>query len=1034
MVITVFTLGLATSLPAITAANLGCDFEGSPNSNLLKVTAVQKDSPADQAGLIVGDHIERINDVTLTTFSEEENDGYKGSVIELADFINHAQSTDGKLKLSVIRSGEGKKALDVRLSTATGGFGPAYPLGCAKYKKLYELATKDLNERVRKSNDGNFGYCSGLIGMVLLSHDQWERRGGKDGYRSSIDKLKDHSIEYIKTRILKPVEDVNMDGTPNDGSKDDSNPRDQSYKSPGLENWEICTAAMFLSQYKIKTGDKSVNKYIQLAAEQLANRIQDYKQPPHKGKEGPLRTGMMGHGGVTGDYAHVGWTGINIINSHALTALAMCKAAGAKVNDDKFKKCWIQMKSSTLKSDNLEDGNVGYAHYAQGGWDSAGRTAGAVYGREAYGNVNKGDRDVIERQKKYMVNQWQRMQHSHAYTVGGVVLYQFALPYLSDRQQRFLMENLQYFYEYHHGYDDALVYFGGRQNNGGDGYLNYDVVKSINTATTYAVHSGRLSAMPKINPERIHVSFTAPQMTWPHLEARVMKVVGEKTTLKGYVTNFKGTKLTKHNYKAKWSHVSGPAKVRFSSPNTINTQVAFSKPGKYQILLTVARGKYILQEPINVLVKHPGGLKGYVVGYAHYKIYKDIYGQKVKHLTSNENFPNNPSVTTTISKLEGNFSGDQYGETISGYIVPDTTGDYQFYIASDDSSELHIAANTAKLQRVCRVDGHTGRHEWQKNSSQKSNRYRLEAGVPYAYEILHKEFTGGEHVAVAWTGPGIKEPSIITNHNLAIKDPGKFSILSSPESATVSLGEKTTLDVSVTGAGTYLYQWYLDGVSYWPASNQSALVIENVSAGHAGEYVCVITGKDGNLSTAPATLNVKEVGNLRKGGLWCEVYEDMKGRQVSDLKESSKFPRFSDQGKFIESAEIPADTGDNFGQRWTGWITPDLSGEYTFYLAADDTAEMWISHNHQPQKARKVINVKNYTAEKTWTERCASPALTLKAGQRYYVEVRYKEAGGGDHCALAWKKPNEQKPTNGQGVIPAKYLECFVGGVHQAIE
>jgi hypothetical protein len=57
----------------------------------------------------------------------------------------------------------------------------------------------------------------------------------------------------------------------------------------------------------------------------------------------------------------------------------------------------------------------------------------------------------------------------------------------------------------------------------------------------------------------------------------------------------------------------------------------------------------------------------------------------VSDLTSNPNFPNNPSSQQTLtSSMEASRHGDNYGSTIRGFLIPPTTGSYTFWIASDD--------------------------------------------------------------------------------------------------------------------------------------------------------------------------------------------------------------------------------------------------------------------------------------------------------------------------------------------------------------
>jgi hypothetical protein len=99
--------------------------------------------------------------------------------------------------------------------------------------------------------------------------------------------------------------------------------------------------------------------------------------------------------------------------------------------------------------------------------------------------------------------------------------------------------------------------------------------------------------------------------------------------------------------------------------------------------------------------------------------------------------------------------GDNYGARIRGYICPPQTGQYAFWIASDDRGELWLSTNDnpANKVRIAAVNGYTSSRQWAKYSSQKSSLITLTAGTKYYIEALHKEATLGDHLAVGWQLP-----------------------------------------------------------------------------------------------------------------------------------------------------------------------------------------------------------------------------------------------------------------------------------------
>jgi aryl-phospho-beta-D-glucosidase BglC (GH1 family) len=142
-----------------------------------------------------------------------------------------------------------------------------------------------------------------------------------------------------------------------------------------------------------------------------------------------------------------------------------------------------------------------------------------------------------------------------------------------------------------------------------------------------------------------------------------------------------------------------------------------------------------------------------------------ISGTAVSNLTSNANYPNNPSGREQIRLLEGPVNwADNYGTRIRGYVYPPTTGSYTFWIAGDDNCQLWLSTDGSPVNksRIAYISGSgwTDSRQWDKYGSQQSSPRTLTAGQKYYIEILHKENTGGDNIAVAWSGPGIAQEVI----------------------------------------------------------------------------------------------------------------------------------------------------------------------------------------------------------------------------------------------------------------------------------
>jgi glucose/arabinose dehydrogenase len=116
-----------------------------------------------------------------------------------------------------------------------------------------------------------------------------------------------------------------------------------------------------------------------------------------------------------------------------------------------------------------------------------------------------------------------------------------------------------------------------------------------------------------------------------------------------------------------------------------------------------------------------------------------------------------PTGTSLVTLFEGySNSGDNYGERIRGYICPPENGNYIFWIASDDYSELWLSTNDlpANKLKIASVTGYTKPRQWTKYPSQQSAPINLIAGHKYYIEGLHKEGAQGDNFAVGWQLPG----------------------------------------------------------------------------------------------------------------------------------------------------------------------------------------------------------------------------------------------------------------------------------------
>jgi hypothetical protein len=185
-------------------------------------------------------------------------------------------------------------------------------------------------------------------------------------------------------------------------------------------------------------------------------------------------------------------------------------------------------------------------------------------------------------------------------------------------------------------------------------------------------------------------------------------------------------------------------------------------------------------------------------------------------------------------------------------------------------------------------------------------------------------------------------------------------------------------------------------------------------------YAVKVSAEDaaGNVATSPVltvtTLTPAPVTLTR------EVWSNPTGKGIAGIPVNTA-PTSTTQLTILEG---PTDAADNYGARIRAYITPAVSGNYTFYLAGDDVAELWLSFNDNPGQKTKIAEVTKAVKPREWTKSTAqrSTARNLTAGVKYYIEVLHRETTGRDHVAVGWTGPG----VSSVALVPASVLSPYV--------
>ena len=125
----------------------------------------------------------------------------------------------------------------------------------------------------------------------------------------------------------------------------------------------------------------------------------------------------------------------------------------------------------------------------------------------------------------------------------------------------------------------------------------------------------------------------------------------------------------------------------------------------------------------------------------------------------------------------------------------------------------------------------------------------------------------------------------------------------------------------------------------------------------------------------------------------------------------------------------PWGAADNYSSKVSGWFIPATSGNYVFFLSADDQANLYLSTDDQPANKKLIAQEGGWSNQYQWSTPGSGDAatkrsdqfgaiewpygnqITLQAGKRYYMEILHDEGGGGDGSDVTFIKEGATDPT-----------------------
>jgi hypothetical protein len=353
-----------------------------------------------------------------------------------------------------------------------------------------------------------------------------------------------------------------------------------------------------------------------------------------------------------------------------------------------------------------------------------------------------------------------------------------------------------------------------------------------------------------------------------------------------------------------------------------------------------------------------------------------------------------------------NLSNGFYTVRWTGQVEPQYSELYFFETRTDDGVKLWV--NDQLL-----ID------RWQTQSTTTwTNAISLVAGVRYNIRLEYFNRGGSGRTHLSWYSAS--QPRQIIPANRLYPESGGFapSAVTSPLNAVAFLGQP--FSYTITGANSPL-SYGASNVPPGLAFNSTNGVISGVPTLAGGFDLTIAVTNEVGGSEATLHLEIIDTGSSVTREVWLAV----PGTSVTNIPVHLP-PSLTNAFGNLEGI---TNFGDNYGERIRGYLTAPVSGNYYFWLAANYSAELWISNDEEPANKVRRAFVSKPTLARQWnvqpTQRSAW--LALEAGKRYYIEVLHKAGiSASDHWSVAWLQDPTGTNNVPSGVVPGYVLSPFV--------
>lgn len=255
-------------------------------------------------------------------------------------------------------------------------------------------------------------------------------------------------------------------------------------------------------------------------------------------------------------------------------------------------------------------------------------------------------------------------------------------------------------------------------------------------------------------------------------------------------------------------------------------------------------------------------------------LFQDIPGITVDDLFDAANFPDDPDEVRYLTSFDTrdalpDNTLDNYGARIEGFITPLESGDYHFFLRSDDGAELYLSSDDteANAQIIAEeLDCCDAFQDPDTDDFATSLPITLEANSRYFIMVLYKEGTGGDFAQVAWRKSDDATPAgsllPISGAYLSTlasdSDGHAVSIIQEPANATGIENDSVTFELALelSPDSPVCVQWQKNGINIPGAQGNPVTLGPIALADNGAKISAVVAVPGGFVQSAEANLTV----------------------------------------------------------------------------------------------------------------------------------------------------------------------------------